>query len=78
MIWQDLVFVVGNIFFMIALIPSIKSKNKPSFYTSFASSIILLAFSFTLASLELWASAIVTLIVAVLWIILAVQKYKSK
>lgn len=78
MAWQDLAFVIGNIFFVFALIPSLKSKNKPSFYTSFPSTLILLVFAISLASLELWASAMATLTVASLWGILALQKYKNR
>jgi len=76
MAWQDLILTVGNIFFILAMIPSIKGKDKPSFYTSLPNSLILISFAIALGSLQLWISAILTLIVSFCWMILAYQKYK--
>lgn len=75
--WQDFVFTIGNVIFIFALIPSITGKDKPPVLTSLPSSIVLLTFSFAFATLGLWWSAFVTLIVSILWLILAIQKYKS-
>lgn len=78
MIWQDLILIAGNFVFILALIPSLKSKNKPSFYTSLPNSIIMTVFGITLFTLNLWGSAVLTLILASMWGILAIQKYKTR
>ncbi len=76
MIWQDYVFVVGNLVFIAALIPSIVGKDKPAIATSILTSITLYTFAFSFATLSLWGSAVLTFIVASLWLTLAFQKYK--
>jgi len=75
MSWQDMVLMVGNIIFVISLFPSILTKNKPSIWTSILSAVVLYIFVITYISLSLWGSAIATLIVSILWTILAIQKY---
>lgn len=78
MVWQDIVLVAGNFVFIAALIPSLKGKNKPSFYTSLPNSIIMTIFGVTLFTLNLWGSAVLTLILASMWATLAFQKYKTR
>lgn len=74
MIWQDIVFTVGNLIFAAALFPSIISKDKPSLYTSVPTGIVLFSFFIAFYTLSLTYSAILTLINSILWSILAVQK----
>ncbi len=74
--WQDWIFTIGQIIFIFALIPTIRGKDKPAFSTSLISTLIILTFSATYFSLELWGSAIFALINAVCWGILAFQKHR--
>lgn len=75
--WQDWIFTVGQLIFIIALIPSIRSKDKPAFTSSLITAVILIGFAATYTSLELWGSAIFAFLNASAWGILAIQKYLS-
>lgn len=76
MIWQDIVLSVGQLVFILALLPSFLSKDKPALMTSFITGTILCVFAFTFSTLSLWASAISTGCVSLAWFILAFQKYR--
>lgn len=78
MSWQDLVFGAGSVVFVIALLPSVFSENKPDIRTSITTAMILLVFSVTYLSLSLELSAIVTFFTSVTWMVLAWQKAQSK
>ncbi len=72
--WQDLVLTVGQLIFSIALLPSVFSKNKPSKWTSFMTSIVLGTFGFTFFSLGMMYATAVAILNACIWGILYVQK----
>mgnify|MGYP001559148886 FL=1 len=76
--WQDMVFTVGAIFFIVALLPSVFSENKPDIKTSSLTAVILTCFSVTYFTLHLYFSAVVTLATAILWGFLAWQKHNKK
>ena len=73
--WQDWVFTVGQIIFLIALIPTLKGKNKPEISTSAVTSLILAVFAFTYFSLKFWFSAASSIAMTIAWATLAIQKY---
>jgi hypothetical protein len=73
--WQDLIFTIGQFIFVIALIPTIRGKDKPAFITSLITTIILFSFAATYLTLKLWGSAIFASLNATAWVILAIQKY---
>lgn len=77
MFWQDLILTIGNVIFIIALVPSILSKDKPAILTSILSFLVLMSFAGVYVSLSLWASAVFIFITSILWLILAIQKYNS-
>lgn len=77
MTWQDIVLTLGSWVFIFALIPSVIGKDKPAFNTSLITGVTLLAFVFTYTSLSLWMTAFAQLIVAILWLVLAYQKYQA-
>jgi hypothetical protein len=74
MLWQDWVFSVGTWVFAIALVPTIRGKEKPPLWTSIPTAIFLTLFAFTYFSLTLWLSAFSSLLTATTWYILAIQK----
>jgi len=74
MVWQDIVISIGSWLFIIALIPSIRGKEKPPVSTSILTGSVLAVFSLTYATLELWISVASTALLAGAWFILAVQK----
>jgi len=72
---QDWVFSVGQIIFLIALIPTLKGKDKPALTTSVVTSIILAIFAITYFTLDLWFSAVASVAMTAAWAILAFQKH---
>ncbi len=78
MVWQDFVFAIGTWIFIIALIPTIRSREKPPLSTSLPTGLVLLVYVFTFATLELWFSMISSSVLAVLWLYLAWQKRRKK
>jgi len=73
--WQDWVFSVGQIIFLVALIPTIRGKDKPAITTSVITSIILAIFAFTYFSLKLRFATLTSIAMTTAWATLAVQKY---
>ena len=71
--WQDYVISMGQIVFIIALIPSILSDNKPAMSTSFTTAAVLSTFVFCFASLGLIFAAITSGGSALAWWILFYQ-----
>ena len=76
MAWQDYILTIGTILFIIALIPSIFSKDKPALATSLLTGSVLAIFAFVYATLSLWLTTITVSITSITWLILAYQKYK--
>ena len=76
--WQDIVLSVSNLVFGIALIPSIRGKNKPALSTSLITTIFLSSSLVAYISLALWYTAFTTSINALCWGTLAVQKARQK
>lgn len=75
--WQDFIISGGGVFFTIALIPSLLSKDKPALTTSVMTSTILFAMIITYASLGLWLSSVMNAVMCLLWAILAFQKMRN-
>lgn len=73
--WQDLVLSVSFIVFNVALIPSIRSKDKPALQTSLITTTFLIPGLIVYMSLSLWFSAVLTAINISLWLTLAIQVY---
>lgn len=77
-IWQDAVLTAGSVIFLLALFPSLLNKKaKPAILTSSLTGSVLLVYAVVYASLSLWFSVTTTVVTAILWFILAMQKYKQ-
>jgi hypothetical protein len=74
--WQDIVLSVGQYIFVIALLPSIFSEDKPAFSSSLLTGSVLAVFSFIYFTLGLWSSCIAAGAVSFTWLILAWQKWR--
>ena len=74
----NLVITFGGIFFMIALLPTIFSDDKPSIWTSIPTAIILLSFSLVYYDLGLYSAAIISLLTSTLWYVIAIQTGERK
>jgi hypothetical protein len=75
--WQDWIFSLGQIIFLIALVPTLKGKSKPELLTSIVTSAILVIFALTYFSLGLWFSAASSVAMTIAWAALAKQKYSQ-
>lgn len=71
---QDWVLSACQWGFLLALVPSLLSKDKPVIGTSVMTGMLLAIMAITFATLALWVSAISTAIVALAWFVLAGQR----
>ncbi len=78
MIWQDVVITVGSWVFVVALIPTLRGKEKPAVTTSVVTGFILIAYALVYATLGMWVSVVSTTALALSWFTLAVQKIKKQ
>jgi hypothetical protein len=76
MAWQDIVISIAQLSFIFALLPSIRSKDKPATATSIMNAVLIFTIATCLLTLKLWFSAASAYIVTIAWVILAVQKIK--
>ena len=72
--WQDGVFMVGNLLFFVALIPSMVSVNKPAKSTSLMTASVLTVYIFAYYSLSLVYAMVTGIISGLAWWILYFQK----
>jgi len=72
--WQDLIFMLGNVVFFVALIPSIVSENKPSKWTSLSIAIVLSLYVITYYSLSYVYATVTGAISTLAWWVLYFQK----
>ena len=75
MTWQDIVFSVGSWIFIIALIPSLISKDKPPVSSSLLTGSVLLIYALTYTTLHFWLTVASTGLLAIAWLMLAIQKF---
>ena len=76
--WQDIVIALAYVFFDLALIPSLRSKDKPALQTSLITGLLNIVMAITQITLGLYISSVATFINASLWLSLAYQKRKLK
>jgi hypothetical protein len=72
--WQDVVFGVGSILFILALLPALIKREGPPLSTCLLTGSVLLVFSLKYLSLDLRFAAVTAFLSAALWLGLAVQK----
>ena len=78
--WQDLVFAVGGIILGVALIPMILENKRMLFCntpyrSSIITAIIMYVYSFTYSTMGMVLTPVTTLIVAISWTIIAIQRW---
>lgn len=74
MIWQDVVIMVAVFGFSLALIPSIRGKDKPSRKTCIITICLLILVAVSFATLHFWLSLAANLTNTVAWSVLLFQK----
>ena len=76
MLWQDWIIAIGGFCFSIALIPSIRGKDKPPASTSVLTAFFLYVFAICFATLGMWLSMSSEILSGIAWTILLIQKVK--
>lgn len=71
--WQDWVFAVGEVVFLIGLLPTVFADEKPAPLTSFPTAAMLYAFVVVQYSYRNWMTLVLSLVTASLWVVLGVQ-----
>ena len=74
MIWQDVVIMAACFGFAIALIPSIKGKQKPARSSCLLTILLLTAIAICFGTLALWLSLAAELTSIAAWAILLFQR----
>lgn len=77
MIWQDAVIAVAQGSFALALVPTLMTPTKPPLATSVPMAIGLTAITVAVATLELWWTATTGAATAILWAVIALQRWRS-
>lgn len=79
MLWQDMVITASQIFFLLALIPTIKSPDeKPPLTTAATTAFFMSTLVPTVFTLELYLSASVTALLAAGWWTIAWQVWRKR
>ncbi len=76
MLWQDIVLMIGGFLFALALLPTLRSAQKPPTSTCVMTAVILLALEITYATLGLWLAVGSTVITKAMWLIILFQGRK--
>lgn len=74
MTWPDKVMALTQCFFVFALVPSIRSGDKPAFATSALNVVLVIVIATCQATLGLWFATSTSVLVASGWAILGAQK----
>ncbi len=73
--WRDAVFATGSIVFIVALIPTLRGRDKPALSTSLLTGGFLLAYALTYLTMDLWFSAVTTSALGASWLYLGYQRF---
>jgi hypothetical protein len=76
--WQETVLALGQIIFIIALLPSVFSKDKPEIWTSVITGSVALSIAITYITMKIPIAAVSAFFNFVFWSILAIQKFRQK
>ena len=73
---QDIIFSVGSLIFIFALLPMLKMPwdQKPAVFSALTTALVLTVFGFTYATIDFKFASVTTFITAGLWYTLAWQK----
>lgn len=78
MVWQDIIIAICNFVMFLALIPSIKSTEKPILSTSIITASAVTVIAITLRTLSLQFAFISTALIAIGWWTLTLQNLMRK
>ena len=78
MSWQDLVLTVGQVIFVIALVPTVVGKDKPALQTSVLTSAVSFSFMAVYVSLSVPFASMTAALNGSMWLVLAAQKWRER
>lgn len=76
MVWQDIGIMIVQWAALVALLPTLWSKDKPPILTSIFTGTLLVALGFIFSTLHFWSSMISSLAVGIIWLVIGFQKYR--
>lgn len=74
MIWQDIVIMFSCFGFSLALIPSIRGKNKPARLTCLMTALLLTTIAVCFGSLKLYLAMVSEITAVIAWSVLLFQR----
>lgn len=77
MTWQSVVLALGQILFIVALLPSIFTKDKPEIWTSVMTGLVALSISITYLTLDIKLASVMAFLNFIAWSILAIQRHRQ-
>ncbi len=75
--WQDTVIAICQLAFLPSMIPTIISNDKPALSTSLMNAVIVSVITLTFVTLKLWFSVLTGTLTALIWSVLAYQKWSA-
>lgn len=75
--WQQTVLALGQVVFIIALLPSVFTSDKPEIWTSLITGTVALSIAGTYATMRMPIAAVSAFFNFVFWSILAFQKWQQ-
>ncbi len=75
--WQQTILAIGQVVFIIALLPSVFSNDKPEIWTSIITGSVALSIAITYTTMSLPVAAVSAFFNFVFWAILATQKHRQ-
>ncbi|MCB9822467.1 hypothetical protein H6801_03845 [Candidatus Nomurabacteria bacterium] len=78
MSWQDIVIAVCQFAFLPSMLPTILGREKPALSTSIMNFVLVSVITLTLFTLKLWLSVVSGAMIALIWLILAIQQWQIR
>lgn len=77
MSWQDVVFLGGNLVFFAALVPALRSEQKPPRSTCLLTAVMLAVYAAAFGTLGLYLAWIGSALVSLTWAVLFCQRRRE-
>lgn len=75
--WQDWVISGVQLVLILSLLPTVfHPTHKPEFSSAALTTVCLFTFALTYATLQFWFSTVLSSVLGLLWLTLAVQRYR--
>lgn len=68
--WQDVIFAIGEIVFLVSLVPLVTTDSNVPALTGLATAFMLYAFTAAHVSYRNWITVVLSLVTATLWLLI--------